>query len=188
MCLCDTVSKAFARSKKATHNGFLFFLVCLIISSIRKPFSEHPAALIKPLCLSFILNVSSVLVARIFVYILSTTELIVRGLQLLMLSRPSVPLGSRIERFSFTSLGTLPVMSQVLKRFESAIPSRSSAISFLSSIRSGPAAVSLFALLKTFTTSSGVMGLMSAALSTGSAGGYIDKSTSCDMPLNAICH
>ena len=112
---------------KATHNGVLSFWACLIISSIRKPFSEHPATLIKPLCFSFILNVSCTRVARILVYNLSISELMVRGLQL---SRLFVLFLQQDQTICLHRFGTLPGISQVLKRFESAIPFRSSAINF----------------------------------------------------------
>ena len=84
ICVWETVSNAFAKSRNVIVSSFPDVFASLMISSSRKLFSSQPDAWIKPLCLSLIDIALDILSASIFVYSLNTIEPIVKGLQLLI--------------------------------------------------------------------------------------------------------
>ena len=101
-------------------------------------------------------------------------------------SSPSLRFSRRLLRLCLKISGTFLCTRKGLNRFAKRQPTGSFDISDFTSIPSGPAALSFFALLKSSLISRGENGLSSVQLSAGFAPGYELRSTSWGLPQTAL--
>ena len=124
MCLCETESKAFAKSMKTIANGFLSRLLVLSAPLTNNRFSEQPGVLTNTFCRTWVGQASANRVRRIEENSLRTIDPMVIGRQFATdsLSVGSLDLGSRVVRLNLREAGIEPLNKNPLNIFASFTP------------------------------------------------------------------